>query len=171
MSLVIIFILILKFCLPVGVILAPFAASWANFVLDSIDGDILMHIGLNPASYQLWDKAADYWTYIFLFMVGRRWRIGKQITLLFLVRIIGQALYFLTSNELFLFLFPNFLEPLFMVYSLLIFTHKSETKAHQWYKKHLILIWIIIITYKMWNEYNIHVGRIDLSQKYFGINN
>ena len=168
---IIIIVIALKFISPLLFFWFPFHASWFNFILDTIDGDILMHFGLNPITYQLWDKAADYVTYIMMFLAGRKWKIGKLITALFIFRTIGQIIFFTTRQDIFFFVFPNFLEPLFMIYALFIFQTKSEEKAYTRYKKYLWIIWIFIVLYKMWNEYNVHVGHIDLSTKYFGINN
>lgn len=162
-------VVILKFLFAILIYFFPFLFSWLNFVLDSIDGDVLMHFGMSWHDYTQVDKIADYVTYIVMFVVGRRWRIGKTITFLFLFRTVGQLLFFSTQNDLLLFIFPNFLEPLFMVFSALLFFKKKD--AYKTYKKWIVPIWIFIISYKMWNEYNIHVGHIDLSEKYFGFNN
>ncbi len=159
-----IIIVVLKFVLPLLIFKWPFQVSWLNFILDSVDGDILTPLGLDQASYQLLDKLADFLTYIVLFLVGRKWAIGKTITILFLVRAIGQLLYLGTQNELFLFFFPNFLEPLFLVYSLLLYFKKD--KAYTVYRRYLLLIWIGIVLFKMWNEVNIHVLNRDLSDAY-----
>ena len=165
-------VLSLKFLLPISFLWFPFQASWLNFVLDSVDGDILMHSGMDPVSYQTWDKAADYVTYIMMLIVGMRWRIRKTIVFLFCYRTIGQVLFFTTRNDAFFFWFPNFLEPLFMMYSLLLFSQKGkEDRAFGMYKKYLVPIWLMIIGFKMWNEYNIHVAHNDLSEQFFGFNN
>lgn len=164
-------VVLLKFLLPIAMLVYPFQASWANFVLDSIDGDILMHFGLEGYTYQSVDKLADYFTYIMMLIVGMRWKIKNKIVLLFLYRTIGQFLFFTTRNDFMFIFFPNFLEPLFMIYSLLLFKASSEAKAFSIYSRRKWLIWVIIITFKMWNEYNIHVIQNDLSQQFFGFNN
>ncbi len=158
-----------KYLLPLLIFKYPFHASLANFVLDSVDGDILMHFGLSYATYTLIDKSADYVTYIVMFIVGRKWKIGRLITILFVFRSIGQLAFFATHNDLLLFVFPNLLEPLFIIYSFLMYRY--GTKAHEKYKKYFLLIWIFIVAFKMWNEYNVHLGHIDLSEKYFGFSN
>lgn len=119
--------------------------------------------------YQNWDKAADLVSYVLMFLVGRRWKIGKTITFLFVMRAVGQALFFITGDDAVFFFLPNFLEPLFMTYALLLLLDKK--KAYKRYKKHIRPIWIAIIAYKMWNEYSIHIARRDLSTLYFGFNN
>jgi hypothetical protein len=159
-------VLLLKFALPVLILRFPFQASWANYLLDTLDGDVLMPLGLAPASYQTWDKAADWVTYAAMFFAGRRWEIGRAITVLFALRSVGQILYFATGNDLFFFFFPNLLEPLFLIYSLLRF--RDERTAHERYRRHRLLVWSIVVVYKMWNEWNIHVARIDLSEFFFG---
>lgn len=167
--LTILIVITAKFLLPLLIFRLPFQVSWANFLLDTVDGDVLMHFGLPYETYSLIDKTADYITYVVMFLVGSRWQIGKTITFLFIYRTVGQAMFFVTGNDLFLFFFPNLLEPLFMAYSLLLFIDRK--KAHERYRKYLVPIWMTIIVFKMWNEYNVHVGHIDLSEKYLGINN
>lgn len=164
-------VVLLKFLLPIAMLVYPFQASWANFVLDSIDGDILMHFGLERYSYQTVDKLADYVTYIMMLIVGIRWRIKKTILILFLYRTIGQVLFFTTRNDFLFIFFPNFLEPMFMMYSLLLYRAATEARAYATYTRHKGVIWLLIVVYKMWNEYNIHVAQNDLSQQFFGFNN
>lgn len=167
--LVVYIIVFLKYILPFGMFLFPFQVSFANFILDSVDGDILMHWGLPFVLYAPIDKTADYLTYFVMLLVGRKWKIKKTILALFLYRSVGQILYFATGHDKYLFYFPNFLEPLFILFSALVFVDRKM--AYERYKKYILSIWILIILYKMWNEYNLHVGHIDLSEKYFGINN
>ncbi|MBN2454079.1 hypothetical protein JXB11_00885 [Candidatus Woesearchaeota archaeon] len=155
-----------KFLLPFLMLRFPFWASASNFILDTIDGDILMPLGLEFGTYQLIDKIADYVTYILMVVAARKWEIRKLIIGLFAFRTIGQLLYFATGNEVIFFFFPNFLEPLFIVYSFLLMRYKKN--AHAKYRKHIIPIWACIILYKMWNEWNTHIANIELSQVFFG---
>lgn len=162
------FVISLKFIVPALMLLFPFQAVWANYFLDVVDGDILLQLGMDDTSYQTIDKFADYISYIFMLILGWRWSIKKTATILFAYRTIGQILFFLTRNEMVFFYFQNFLEPLMMIYTLLVFKQKSEEKAYATYKKHFILIWIIILAYKIWNEWYLHLANIDLSQFFFG---
>lgn len=166
---ILIVVSLLKFLLPLLIFKYAFWASFSNFILDSIDGDILMHFGMSYPTYTMIDKSADFVTYIILFLVGRKWKIGKTITVLFLFRAVGQFLFFTTHVDKILFFFPNFLEPLFIIYSYLVYRYGKN--AHTKYKKYFWYIWIFILIFKMWNEYNVHIGHIDLSEKYLGINN
>lgn len=162
-------VIVFKFLLPAVILKFPFGASITNFVLDSIDGDILMHYGMPFETYAFIDKLADWVTYFAMFWVGRKWEIGRTITFLFVFRTIGQFAYFFTGNDLLLFIFPNFLEPLFIIYSFLLF--KDKKKAYIRYKKYILSIWAGIIIFKLWNEYNVHFGHRDLSSIYFGVSN
>ena len=163
-------VIALKFIIPALLLKFPFAAAWGNYVLDVVDGDILMALGLNDYTYQTIDKFADYVSYIFMLILGLRWRIKKTIIGLFIYRTVGQLLFFLTRNEMMFFYFQNFLEPLVMIYTLLLFRNKSEGKAYESYKKYFFFIWGIIIAYKVWNEWYLHFANIDLSTLFFGIN-
>jgi hypothetical protein len=89
------------------------------------------------------------------------------VVALFAWRSLGQLLFFLTGRDQLFIVFPNFLEPLFMVYSLLLF--RNPGSAHARYLRHRVPIWLLVVAYKMWNEWNIHIARIDLSEALFGI--
>lgn len=163
-----IFIIALKFLVPAGLLWHPFPAAWGNYFLDVVDGDILLSLGMSEDTYQTIDKVADYVSYIFMLIVGLRWRIKKTIIVLFIYRTIGQALFFITRNELSFFYFQNFLEPLVMAYTLILFRQGSEGKAYQTYKRHFKLVWALVIGYKLWNEWYLHFANIDLSLLFFG---
>lgn len=171
MDLIGIYIIVaLKFLLPLLMPWCPFPAVWGNYVLDVIDGDLLGSLGLTNDTYQLLDKSADYVSYVMMLALAWRWRIRKEALYLFIYRTIGQILFFATGNEIALFYFQNFLEPLIMSYTLLLVRLKSEENAYAFYRKHLIVMWTIIVLYKLWNEYMLHFANIDLSAFLFGIN-
>lgn len=150
--------------------LNPFVGSWGNYFLDVIDGDILLELGLSDYNYQTIDKIADFFSYGIMLLVGFRWSIKRTIIILFLYRMVGQILFFITRNEMMFFYFQNLLEPLVMAYSILLFKNKwDDEKAFKSYKKHFILIWIIILGYKIWNEWYLHFANIDLSTIFFGV--
>jgi len=166
----ILFIVILKVFVPASMLIFPLFGLWGNYFLDIIDGDILQALGVSDNLYQTIDKSADLVSYFFMLILGLRWHIRKTIIILFAYRLIGQILFFITSNEMVFFYFQNFLEPLMLIYVLLIFKQKSEAKAYLTYRKHMVLIWIIVIAYKLWNEWYLHLANIDLSTLFFGFN-
>ena len=164
-----ILVVLLKIAVPWSMLWFPFAGVWGNYFLDVVDGDILLGLGMSDGLYQTIDKSADLLSYVFMLILGLRWRIGKTIVVLFIYRLIGQVLFFITHDELMFVYFQNFLEPLVMVYTLLLFRLKSEKKVYQTYRKHIVLIWVIVIGYKVWNEWYLHYANIDLSLLFFGV--
>ena len=157
-------VILLKFALPVGIVFFPFAAGWANFVLDSIDGDILIPAGLADTNYQLIDKIADWCTYVAMAVCAwrARWKIRKWIYGLFAFRSIGQILFLVTRDERWFFYFLNFLEPLFLIYATTIFFKKfNEAAAFAYFVKHKVALIFLIVIYKMQDEYFTHIANID----------
>jgi len=161
-------IIFLKILVPFSMLKFPVFGLWGNYFLDVVDGDILLSLGLTDAAYQIIDKLADLVSYIFMLILGLRWSIKKTIIILFAYRFIGQILFFITGNELVFLYFQNFLEPLMMIYALILFRQKSDKKAYATYKKYFILIWAIVLIYKIWNEWYLHFANIDLSLLFFG---
>ena len=156
-----------KYLLPVLLIPFPFFAGWGNFVLDAVDGDLLIPLGLPNEVYQRIDKSADWVTYVFMVVAAWRWPMRRVIIALFVFRSIGQALFFLTENEFVFFLFPNFLEPLFLGYATILFFKRAEAPA--FYQRHVIAIWVIVFLYKMQDEWVTHVGNVDRTELIRGL--
>lgn len=157
-------VILLKFALPAAIVFFPFAAGWANFVLDSVDGDILVPAGMADENYQPIDKIADWCTYIGMAICAWRfrWRIRKWIYGLFIFRGIGQIAFLLTGDGRWFFLFPNFLEPLFLIYATIIFLKKrDEAAAFACFAKHKIAFVAGIFIYKMQDEYITHIAKFD----------
>jgi hypothetical protein len=155
-----------KFLIPVGIVFFPFAFGWANFVLDTIDGDILVPLGLEDSTYQPIDKLADWATYVGMAAAAWRlkWSIRRWIYGLFLFRSIGQILFLATGAEWWLFVFANFLEPLFLVYATAGFFLKSEERTAAWFTRHRIVIIVFVVLYKLQDEYVTHIGNIDRTE-------
>ena len=151
-----------KYLLPLLLIPFPFAAGWANFVLDSVDGDLLIPLGLSDPVYQNVDKSADYVTYVCMVVAAWKWPLRRAVIALFAVRTVGQALFFITNNELVFFLFPNFLEPLFLVYATILFFKRDAAPA--FFARHAVVIWVLVIAYKLQDEFVTHVANIDRSE-------
>jgi hypothetical protein len=161
-----------KFVLPLLIIRYPFAAGWANFVLDGIDGDLLVPLGLLDPAYQPIDKITDWVTYVAIVIVAFRndWPTRRLMLGLFLFRSIGQAGFLLTGNELLLALFPNFLEPLFLVTATILAWERGVRHAPDWQARGFALLYrwrwpigIVIVIYKLQDEWFTHVANIDRS--------
>lgn len=161
-----------KFVLPLLIIRFPFAAGWANFVLDSVDGDLLVPLGLPNDTYQPVDKVTDWVTYVAIVVAAYRntWPTRRLMLGLFLFRSVGQVAFLLTANELFLAAFPNFLEPLFLVTVSILAYERVIRRLPSWQAagfavldRHRWLIGTLIVVYKLVDEYITHVGNIDRS--------
>jgi hypothetical protein len=160
-------IIALKYLLPILLIPFPFAAGWANFVLDSVDGDILIPAGVQDRTYQLIDKSADWVTYVFMVIAGRRWPIRRWLAGLFVLRSIGQALFFVTADERVFFLFPNFLEPLFLAYATVRAFKRGDAPDFYW--RHRLAIWVVVVLYKLQDEWITHIANVDRSELLRGL--
>lgn len=160
-----------KFAIPVGIPFRPFVFGWANFVLDTVDGDLLVPLGLADATYQPIDKIADWATYVGMVVAARRggWSIRRWIVGLFVFRSIGQGLFLASGAEWWLFVFGNYLEPLFLVYATAGFALKEEGRTAAWFARHRIVIGIFVVLYKLQDEYVTHVGNIDRTDLIVGL--
>lgn len=166
-------VLALKFLVPVLTVFFPFAGGWANFVLDSVDGDLLIPLGLANETYQPIDKIADWVTYIAIVVLAYRsqWPVRRLMAGLFVFRSVGQLAFLLTGNELMLFFFPNFLEPLFLVIATILFVKRVVARRSDWREAAFATVsrraWWIgagVIIYKMQDEYLTHVSNVDRTE-------
>ena len=162
-----------KFLLPVLIVRFPLAPGWANFVLDSVDGDLLIPLGLRNETYQPVDKVADWATYVAIVVVAYRsgWPIRRLMLALFVFRSVGQVGFLLTNEELPLAVFPNFLEPLFLVTASILAYERAVRRLPDWrdagfaiLRQHRWLIGTLIVAYKVQDEYFTHVANIDRSE-------
>jgi hypothetical protein len=161
-----------KFIVPLLIIRFPFAAGWANFVLDGVDGDLLVPLGLPNETYQPVDKITDWVTYVAIVILGFRndWPTRRLMLGLFAFRSIGQVGFLLTGNELLLAAFPNFLEPLFLVTATILAWERTVRHLPDWQERgfailhrHRWLIGTLIVVYKLQDEYFTHVANLDRS--------
>ena len=162
-----------KFALPVLIVRFPFVAGWANFLLDGVDGDLLIPLGLPDPIYQPVDKLSDWVTYVAIVVVAYRneWPTKRLMLGLFLFRSVGQVGFLLTGNELLLAVFPNFLEPLFLVTVSILAYERVVRRLPDWQERgfailhrHRWLIGTLIVIYKLQDEYFTHVANIDRSE-------
>jgi hypothetical protein len=162
-----------KFALPLLIIRFPFAAGWANFVLDGVDGDLLIPLGLPNETYQPVDKVTDWVTYVAIVVVAFRnaWPTRRLMLGLFVFRSIGQVGFLLTGNELLLAFFPNFLEPLFLVTVSILAYERAIRHLPDWQARGFAVLfryrWLIggvIVVYKLQDEWFTHVANIDRSE-------
>jgi hypothetical protein len=162
-----------KIALPLLIVRYPFAAGWANFVLDGVDGDLLIPLGVPNDVYQPLDKLTDWPTYVAIVVVAYRnhWPTRRLMLGLFLFRSVGQVGFLVTGNELLLALFPNFLEPVFLVTVSILAWKRAVNRLPDWQAqgfatlhRHRWLIGTVIVVYKLQDEYFTHVANVDRSE-------
>ena len=161
-----------KVALPLLIVRYPFAAGWANFILDGVDGDLLIPLGLPNEVYQPIDKITDWVTYVAIVVVAYRnaWPTKRLMLGLFLFRSVGQVGFLVTGNELLLAVFPNFLEPLFLVTASILVWERVIRRRSDWAARGFAILhryrWLIgtvIVIYKLQDEYFTHVANVDRS--------
>lgn len=153
---------ILRLIVPISILRFPLWGIIASIYADVIDWNI---IGVNSkemdALYQNWDKALDAYTYFFIVWVVLRWKDSwaKGVALsFFILRLVGQILFFLTSCRPVLFFFPNVFEN-FVILCLLIFWWNGKTKLNLKASQKWPMLLLLVIP-KMIQEYFQHfLGR------------
>jgi hypothetical protein len=157
----IVLIVAAKFGLPLLIIPFPFAAGWANFLLDGVDGDLLIPLGLPDGIYQPVDKLSDWVTYVAIVVVAYRnvWPTKRLMLGLFLFRSVGQMGFLLTGNELFL------------VTASILAWQRAIRRLSDWQERGFAILYryrwligILIVVYKLQDEYFTHVANIDRSE-------
>lgn len=108
----------------------------------------------NTEIYQISDKITDLVTYyiLFIYLVGIQYLERKENLILFLLlfyRSIGEIIFFITKDRKFLIFFPNFfLEICFLFIGM---------KYFRLSKKYLPFFIILIILWKLIQEYYLHI--------------
>jgi len=142
-------------------------------VLDGFDGDLLIPLGLPNETYQPVDKITDWVTYVAIVIVAFRndWPTKRLMLGLFLFRSVGQVSFLVTGNELLLAFFPNFLEPLFLVTVTILAFERVIRHYPDWQERGFAILYryrwligIVIVVYKLQDEWITHVGNIDRSE-------
>jgi hypothetical protein len=150
----------------------PLIGIVASLWLDSTDWHLYpFKTQSDYATYQIWDKVLDTFYLSIAFYTSLFWKDLKARTLsifLFCLRTFGVILFILTSNNLFLFLFPNIFENFFILYLL----YKLITKNDQLFlpKELGILFLIAIAVPKLFQEYLLHFADIT-AHELFGLSN
>lgn len=110
------------------------------------------------AFYQNWDKVLDIYYQTIIFLVIFKFKdslFKKTAVFLFIYRLIGLALFYLTQNRQFLFFFPNIFENFVIFYLIYNLFSKGEILFHS--KKMLVFVISNIATFKLIHEFLMHV--------------
>ena len=149
--------------LLVRVIFAPLIFIWpatsviVSFLLDVVDGDIAPYT-VSKERYQIIDKTIDSWVYIFEMIYA--WINFEQFKFLllglFLWRMLGMILFYITSNRRIFVVFGNYFENVFFV----IFF--GFTKPPVFY---FAVVFVSLI--KFFQEWFIHVADLSVREDVF----
>ena len=115
-------------------------------------------LGIGDLDYQLLDKLLDQ-VYLLLFLVvALRWEgVERRVAIaLYLLRLVGSAVFLLTDERLVLLLFPNVFETWFLLVALL--HHRREPVA--WTGPRLAAALFAVTALKLVQEWALHGGRI-----------
>ncbi len=157
-------IIILRFIQAPFVIRAPVLMVIASVLLDIIDGLIFATAGFNIKKYQYWDKWADLFWYSFVLIYVFYSYPNKLLlvifSLLYVLRLVGHTLFFLTRNRRFFFYCPNVFEAFFWFYLLALKTNPELLKLPT-----VIYALIIAAGLKLIQEYHIHVRELIFIRK------
>lgn len=90
------------------------------FLLDTFDYALALRANINFKRYQIIDKSLDLLNMFYLIMVSFWFGnvIFSLFCSLFLLRCTGHILYMITKKDVYLLIFPNFIEFLFPLYLL-----------------------------------------------------
>lgn len=157
---------VLRLSVPLLILKWPLVGVIASMFLDSSDWHLYpFRTSQDYANYQVWDKLLDSYYLFLAFYTSLFWKDIKarfMSVFLFLFRGVGVILFTLTSDKIFLFLFPNIFENFFLFYLL----YKLISKKDQLFlpgEKGILLLTIIAIP-KIFQEYLLHKADITATE-------
>jgi hypothetical protein len=126
---------------------------------DGFDWDM---IGIKSVAmdevYQKWDKGMDSYSYLFILWIVLQWKDkwARNVAIgLFIFRMVGQILFFITGWRTILFFFPNIFEN-FVIVCLVIFWRTKNLKLSM-DRGQKVLMMLVLFIPKMIQEYFQHV--------------
>lgn len=163
---------LLRVFIPLLIFRWPFLGILAAIYLDSSDWHLYQfNQAQDYLTYQIWDKILDTYYLSIAFFTSLFWLDKKARTtsiFLFLFRVVGVGLFALTSNQLFLFLFPNIFENFFLFYLLYKFVTKNDLLFLT--KERGVILLTAIAVPKIFQEYLLHFADITATEL-FGMGN
>lgn len=150
---VLVFVASLRVAVVGLLFIQPHIAEVLTLLLDGFDSGVAYKAGYSWRKYTKYDKALDYWWYIFVLLFCFNTPIFNVMLVLFAIRSVGQILTILTAKHELLFWFPNIFEHYFILYLLAVLFPKYLVYFSGW----LIIIPLFIATItKMPQEYILH---------------
>ncbi len=145
----------------------PRITALFSFMLDWVDGELYKRAGYSHHQYGIYDKALDYYWYVWIFFYVLLVPVPYRTLFVFLFvwRTIGQLLYFKTRNRIFFFIFPNVFEIFFLYYLVVTIPGQNSIFLLSPY------IWIaftFIVFFVMIREAVLHIENTNMSGFFTG---
>lgn len=162
-----VFIVILRIVSAPLIFVWPLLSIILSFFLDIIDIEFASRGVLTLKEYERFDKSLDLWWYtnamVFSWLYLFEYR--NFLLILFILRIIGDAIYFIKKNRRIFFIFPNFFENVFF---LVFFSLSFKQLNFLLDKKYFLISLLAVIIIKIFQEWWIHIAQISIPEDFFG---
>ena len=157
----------LRLLLGPTIFLFPRLTALVSFILDWIDGELYKRAGYSHHQYGLYDKGLDFYWYcwIILYVVVNHIHYQAVFIALFILRTIGQVLFFFTRKRILFFIFPNIFEIFFLYYLTVTFFNPNSLYL---YPPYILVAFSGIIIFVLIREYLLHIHNINMSNFFAG---
>lgn len=148
----------LRLLIPLFILKWPLWGILASSLADMYDWQFVnLATPDDFALYQNWDKAMDLYYWIFALIIISKWKdlAAKRLALgLFIYRIFGMVMFWLSGKRMYLFIFPNVFENFFIFYLLFTLLFKKYKLLSSW--KVGAIVFSVLIIPKLIHEYFMH---------------
>lgn len=145
---------VMRILLPLGIFQFPILVTVGSWLLDLNDASPYRFLGINRLQYELLDKSLDlYWYSISLIYAYHQLPFFGVLLALYLFRLVGHILFYVTKKEIVFILFPNFYE---YVFWLLIFVNVAPRFKYLLGPNHLYITLGILFVAKFIQELIAH---------------
>ena len=158
------FVVLLRILVAPLIFIWPLLSIIVSFFLDLIDADFA-HKVVSKKLYQIIDKNLDLWWFINIMIYSYTNYPDYKIYLLilFIYRVLGQLIYYVSGNRGVFLFFPNFFEWVFFLIFLGKNYYPSIIAGQTFY---LILLAIFFV--KIFQEWFLHVADLSIREDFFG---
>jgi len=149
---------LIRLIVPFSILKWPLPGILLSNLADLYDWQFApVHNAADMKLYQTWDKAMDLYYWLFALVIVFRWKDiwAKRIAVgLFLYRIAGMGLFFVTGARSALFFFPNIFENFVILYLSYAFIFKDKLMFKT--KRDAVLVLALLAIPKIIHEYYLH---------------
>jgi len=135
----------LRLIVPIFIFFQPLFVFIVFTFLDLIDYGFLKTLRITERKYHLIDKPLDLYSQLFMMLYGLRTEYSILFLSLFIYRALGTAAFLITDRHLFLLIFPNLIEVIFLSYVLL-----------SYFDLNFLQLFGILVALKMVQEFLLH---------------